>query len=148
MAITLVQLQLESNNAVSSALAFPQRQQGETASETAMRFETLLATLSMTLINTPIREIDRTIERGLQGVVEECALECGTLAELVGEVTTLRVKYWYGLPGTPGSPTDHFPLRHSFSCVEAHGGRIWAIPNPDQGGMVCFTLPASNEVTV
>jgi signal transduction histidine kinase len=34
------------------------------------------------------------------------------------------------------------------AIVEAHGGRIWAIPNPDQGGMVCFTLPASNEVTV
>jgi len=78
MAITLVQLQLESDNAVSSARDFPQRQQGETASETAMRFVTLLATLSMPLINTPIREIDRTIERGVQRADSPPALARGS----------------------------------------------------------------------
>lgn len=31
-------------------------------------------------------------------------------------------------------------LAISRSIVEAHGGRIWAETNPDQGGSFCFTL--------
>ncbi len=30
------------------------------------------------------------------------------------------------------------------SIVEAHGGRLWAIPNADQGTFA-FTLPAGND---
>ncbi len=29
------------------------------------------------------------------------------------------------------------------SIVEAHGGRIWAIPNKDRGTTFCITLPAN-----
>jgi signal transduction histidine kinase len=39
-------------------------------------------------------------------------------------------------------------LAISHAIVEAHGGRIWAMPNPDQGATVSFTLPASAEVAV
>jgi signal transduction histidine kinase len=32
-------------------------------------------------------------------------------------------------------------LAISRTIVDAHGGRIWARPNADQGVTVCFTLP-------
>lgn len=35
-------------------------------------------------------------------------------------------------------------LALSRSIVEAHGGRIWAEDNPDQGANVCFTIPVSD----
>jgi signal transduction histidine kinase len=39
-------------------------------------------------------------------------------------------------------------LAISRTIVEAHGGRIWAMPNPDQGATVCFTLLAGREETL
>jgi signal transduction histidine kinase len=38
-------------------------------------------------------------------------------------------------------------LAISRSIIEAHGGRIWALPNANQGTMVCFTLPLDEETT-
>jgi signal transduction histidine kinase len=31
------------------------------------------------------------------------------------------------------------------SIIEAHGGRLWAENNPDQGATVSFTIPASSD---
>ena len=36
-------------------------------------------------------------------------------------------------------------LAISRAIVEAPGGRMWAMPNPDQGATLCSTLPASAE---
>src|SRR5262249_9504804 len=36
-------------------------------------------------------------------------------------------------------------LAISRAIVEAHGGRIWAMPNADHGTTVCFTLPTGGE---
>jgi signal transduction histidine kinase len=38
-------------------------------------------------------------------------------------------------------------LAISRSIIEAHGGRIWALPNAHQGTTVCFTLPLEEETT-
>ena len=31
------------------------------------------------------------------------------------------------------------------SIIEAHGGRIWADPQPSQGARICFSLPRQPE---
>jgi two-component system sensor kinase FixL len=31
------------------------------------------------------------------------------------------------------------------SIVDAHGGKIWATPNPDGGTIFCFTVPVAGE---
>ena len=36
-------------------------------------------------------------------------------------------------------------LAISRAILEAHGGRIWAVPNPDRGVTVWFTLPTGHE---
>jgi C4-dicarboxylate-specific signal transduction histidine kinase len=38
-------------------------------------------------------------------------------------------------------------LAISRSIIEAHGGRIWALPHAHQGTTVCFTLPLEEETT-
>ena len=36
-------------------------------------------------------------------------------------------------------------LAISRAIIEAHGGRLWAVPNPDRGVTVWFTLPTGHE---
>ena len=36
-------------------------------------------------------------------------------------------------------------LRISRAIVEAHGGKLWAIPNDDHGAIFLFTLPTGGE---
>jgi PAS domain S-box-containing protein len=38
-------------------------------------------------------------------------------------------------------------LSISRSIVEAHGGQLWAEPNPDRGATFCFSIPAALPVT-
>ena len=39
-------------------------------------------------------------------------------------------------------------LAMSRASVAAHGGRIWAMPDLDQGATICLPLPVSAEGTV
>jgi two-component system sensor kinase FixL len=36
-------------------------------------------------------------------------------------------------------------LSISRSIVETHGGRLWAVNNPDRGATFCYTVPVANE---
>jgi len=36
-------------------------------------------------------------------------------------------------------------LRISRAIVEAHGGKLWAVPNDDHGATFLFTLPTGGE---
>jgi two-component system, LuxR family, sensor kinase FixL len=36
-------------------------------------------------------------------------------------------------------------LSISRSIIEAHGGRLWAENNPDEGATFCFTVPISSS---
>ena len=39
-------------------------------------------------------------------------------------------------------------LSISRTIIEAHGGRLWAVPNDDCGMTFCFTLPTASATAV
>lgn len=137
MRLSTQQCGLDGDEAVYAPHVMPQSQQAEAVSEVSRRFESLLASLSATLIETPAREIGRKIELGLQCVVEDWALDCGGLLELLAESATLQVHYCYSMPGVPAPPILPLPLSQPFP---------WYASQLSQGNLVCLAhmheLPA------
>ena len=83
------------------------------------------------------RRITITTSRLDQGAVAVAVKDCGIGLDAVDMQRMFTLSYTTKAAGTGVG------LSVSRSIVEAHGGRIWASPNPDRGATFSFSLPAS-----
>jgi two-component system sensor kinase FixL len=96
------------------------------------------------------------IEAGLPNTREQRIAIAGHLGEHPERLEVTVTDWGCGLPNTaefnaflPFTSTKKdgvgLGLAICFSIVEAHGGHIWATPNPEGGTVFHFTLPIHRE---